>query len=194
MPESASGNTREDAAVAGFKAVSTVGLILLTVVLLPPLAPVVKSNAAENQVAEYQQMLNQYCVFCHNNQLANAGLILPALTLDSIPQEAETWEKVIRKLHARAMPPLDVPRPDENMVQGLLALLEDTLDRSALDNPNPGRVSAFHRLNRTEYNNSVRDILDLEYDAAALLPPDDSGYGFDNIADVLNVSPMLTER
>jgi hypothetical protein len=168
--------------------------LLLNLVLLLPLLGSVQPSFAQPQIADYQQMLNQYCVVCHNQQLANANLILPQLRIDSIATNAEIWEKVIRKLQARAMPPQEMPRPDESLYVGFLAMLENTLDQAALSLPRPGRVGAFHRLNRTEYRNAVRDVLDLDIDTTVLLPPDDAGYGFDNIADVLSVSPMLTER
>ena len=173
---------------------TAISIALLGLLLILPLTPVIEPFAAQSQVAEYQQVLDQYCVFCHNDQLANGGLVMPQLSIDTIPAQAEAWERVITKLHTRTMPPLEMPRPDESTYQGLLAFLENNLDDAAAVKPNPGRVPAFHRLNRTEYKNAIRDILDLDYDATVLLPADDSGYGFDNIADVLSVSPMLTER
>lgn len=151
-------------------------------------------DLAPVQADQYQQMVEQYCVVCHNEQLANAGMIIPEVSLESIPHDAEIWERVIRKLQTRAMPPLEMPRPSEAQYQGFVGFLENIIDGAAAAQPNPGRVHAFHRLNRREYRNAIRDIFDLDYDASALLPPDDSGYGFDNIADVLSVSPMLTER
>jgi len=173
-------------------------VVALATVSLFSLAPAGQISSAqvlsEKQADEYQQMVNQYCVVCHNEQLANAGMIIPEVSLSAIPNDAETWERVIRKLQTRAMPPLEVPRPSEAQYQGFLAFLENTIDEVAITEPNPGRVHAFHRLNRREYRNAIRDIFDLDYDSSALLPPDDSGYGFDNIADVLSVSPMLTER
>ena len=92
------------------------------------------------------------------------------------------------------MPPQGQPRPDKATVDTLLRRLETSLDRAAAARPNPGRVPAIHRLNRVEYGNAIRDLLALDVDVESLLPPDDSGYGFDNIADVLTVSPLLTER
>ena len=151
-------------------------------------------DLAPVQADQYQQMVEQYCVVCHNEQLANAGMIIPEVSLESIPHDAEIWERVIRKLQTRTMPPLEMPRPSEAQYQGFVGFLENIIDGAAAAQPNPGRVHAFHRLNRREYRNAIRDIFDLDYDASALLPPDDSGYGFDNIADVLSVSPMLTER
>ena len=171
-----------------------ISALLFGLVLVVPILGVTQTNFAFTQVVEYQQMLNQYCVACHNQQLASANLILPQLGNDSIPADAEVWEKVIRKLQARAMPPQGMPRPSEALYDGFLAMLENTLDQAAQSTPNPGRVAAFHRLNRIEYGNAVRDLLELDFDTMALLPPDDAGYGFDNIADVLSVSPMLTER
>ena len=171
--------------------VTIIGLFLLSFSINKPNYA---QNLAQSKLPEYQQLVNQFCVVCHNEQLANAGLIIPEVSHESIINNAETWERVIRKLQTRAMPPLDMPRPSENQYQEFLAFLQNTIDSSAAVEPNPGRVHAFHRLNRLEYGNAIRDIFDLEYDASALLPPDDSGYGFDNIADVLSVSPMLTER
>ena len=109
------------------------------------------------------------------------------------PDAAETWEKVIRKLRVGAMPPQGMPRPDKAATDGLASFLETSLDRAYAANPNPGRAT-MHRLNRAEYANAIRDLLALDVDATALLPPDDESSGFDNIADVLKVSPSLMER
>lgn len=103
------------------------------------------------------------------------------------------WEKVIRKMRAGAMPPAGMPRPDAAAHDALVSFLETTLDRAAANRPQPGRPSP-HRLNRAEYANAIRDLLALDVDPAALLPPDDSADGFDNNADVLSVSPVLLER
>ena len=111
-----------------------------------------------------------------------------------MPVNAATWEKVIRKLRGGTMPPQGSARPDAATYDALATWLETRIDEAARSRPRPGRVPAIHRLNRTEYSNAVRDLLAVEIDAAAFLPPDDSGFGFDNIADVLSVSPMLTER
>jgi hypothetical protein len=110
-----------------------------------------------------------------------------------VPADAELWEKVIRKLRAGVMPPAGSPRPDQAALQDFTLWLEGELDRAAAANPNPGRP-LIHRLNRTEYANAIHDLLDLDVDAATLLPPDDSAYGFDNISDALGVSPLLQER
>ncbi len=138
-------------------------------------------------------LLDRYCVTCHNDKLRTGGLSLQAANLIDIPKSAETWEKVIRKLRVGAMPPQGMPRPDATSLDSLASFLEDSLDRAYAAAPNPGRASV-HRLNRAEYQNAVHDLLAVDIDAASLLPPDDESSGFDNIADVLKVSPSLMER
>ena len=169
-------------------------IVWVSLFLLWPSVSTYSQTPEINKVDDYQQLVNQYCVACHNERLANAGLVIPQISVDGIVRDAETWERVIRKLQTRAMPPLQMPRPTETEYRNFLTFLENTIDSSFDAKPNPGRVNAFHRLNRREYRNAIRDIFDLDYDASTLLPPDDAGYGFDNIADVLSVSPMLTER
>ena len=150
-----------------------------------------------DSATEHQQVIDRYCVGCHNDRTLTAGLTLQNLDLSSSDPDAhdtEILEKVIRKLRTRSMPPSDRPRPDEATFEALTARIEAGIDRVAAEYPNPGRRPAVHRLNRAEYANAIRDLLALDIDAQTLLPPDDAGYGFDNIADVLSVSPMLTER
>src|SRR5688572_13083230 len=142
---------------------------------------------------DHRAVLNQYCVTCHNQRARAGDLTLDDLDLSQVPAHAEVWEKVVRKLRVGMMPPQGMPRPDETTQRALIAWLETTLDRAAAGRPNPGRPTV-HRLNRAEYANAIRDLLDLEVDTTTLLPPDDSGYGFDNIADVLGMSPALMER
>jgi mono/diheme cytochrome c family protein len=139
------------------------------------------------------EVLNKYCITCHNQHLKTAGLMLDSMGASDIPAHAEVWEKVIQKLRLRLMPPAGMPRPDEATYNSLIAWLETQLDRAAERNPQPGRP-LLHRLNRSEYANAIRDLLALDVDAASLLPPDDSAYGFDNIADVLGVSPSLEQH
>ena len=119
---------------------------------------------------------------------------LESADLESVPAQADVWEKVIRKVRTGTMPPLGRPRPEAAAADRLAAWLETELDRAAAARPNPGRTVPLHRLNRTEYQNAVRDLLALDVDAAALVPADDQSYGFDNIAGVLKVSPTLLER
>ena len=150
-------------------------------------------SASAAPKSSQRAMIDQYCTNCHNTDDKVAGLALDTLSLDRIPEAAETWEKVVMKLRGGMMPPLGQPKPDKAAVDGLIATLETTLDRAGLARPNPGR-SSIHRLNRTEYGNAVRDLLDLNLDVAELLPPDDESNGFDNIADVLKLSPSLLEQ
>lgn len=138
--------------------------------------------------------LDRYCANCHSERGRSGGLVLQGLNPDDVAAHGATLEKVVRKLRSGSMPPPGAPRPDAASYAALLSSIETSLDRFALSHPNPGRVPAVHRLNRAEYANAIRDLLDLPIDAPSLLPADDSGYGFDNIADVLSVSPMLTER
>jgi len=138
-------------------------------------------------------VLDRYCVGCHNDRARTAGLSLQAADLSRVAANAEVWEKVIRKVASGAMPPAGLPRPDAASAAGVVAFLSNTLDRAAAARPDPGRP-LLHRLNRAEYGNAIRDLLALEVDAATLLPPDDASHGFDNVADTLNVSPVLLER
>ena len=145
-------------------------------------------------VTEQRALLDQYCVGCHSDRLNTGGLSLEGLDLGSVARNAETWEKVVKKLLAGAMPPQPRPRPDQAAYDGLRFWLEAELDRAAAAAVNPGRTEALHRLSRTEYRNVIRDLLGLSVDVSELLPADDTSYGFDNIAGVLGVSPTLMER
>ena len=138
-------------------------------------------------------MLDQYCVTCHNARLKTAELALDDLDPAHVAQNPDVWERVVRKLQTRTMPPVGARRPDEAGYHSLITSLTGALDREAASQPNPGRPM-LRRMNRAEYANAIRDLLALEVDAAALLPADDSAYGFDNIGDVLGVSPSLQER
>ena len=138
-------------------------------------------------------VLDKYCVVCHNRQAKTAGLMFDSLDLAQVGDKGEVWEKVVRKLRTRAMPPAGMPRPDKALADSTSSWLEAKLDRAALEHPNPGRPT-LHRLNRAEYRNAIRDLLAVEIDAASLLPADNAGYGFDNNADALTLSPALTER
>ena len=141
-----------------------------------------------------QALLKRYCITCHNERLKTGNLALDTLDLANVGTNAPVWEKVVRKLRAGVMPPAGRPRPDEATHDAFVAWLEGELDRAAAAHPNPGRTETFHRLNRSEYQNAIRDLLDIEVNIADLLPADDSSYGFDNMAGVLRLSPALMER
>ena len=141
-----------------------------------------------------RQLLDRYCVTCHNGRMRTAGLALDEHDVAAVGAAPAVWETVVRKLRAGAMPPAPRPRPDAAAYDRFVGWLETELDRHAAANLDPGRTEAFHRLNRTEYHHAVRDLLDLEIDVAELLPADGASYGFDNIAGVLGVSPTLLER
>ncbi len=138
-------------------------------------------------------LLIQYCVTCHNQKLKTGGLTLDNVDLTQVPAHAATWEKVIVKLRSGTMPPAGVRRPDRATYDAAAEWIEDQIDQAAAGHPYAGRP-ALHRMNRTEYANAVRDLLDLEIPVKELLPPDDSAFGFDNNADMLGVSPALEER
>src|ERR1700681_714017 len=138
-------------------------------------------------------VIKQYCLACHNDKLKTAGLAFDTVNIDKADQNPEVWEKVVRKIGARAMPPAGMPRPNETTYKAFLSHLETSLDQSAAAKPNPGRTDTFRRLNRTEYQNAIRDLLSLDVDVASLLPTDDSSHGFDNIT-VGDLSPTLLER
>ena len=137
--------------------------------------------------------IRRYCLACHNDRTRTAGLSLQGVDVGRVAAHAPVLEKVFRKLRAGEMPPADRPRPDAETTAGLVTWLEIALDRAATASPDPG-APAIHRLNRVEYRNAVRDLLGLDLDHARDLPADDSGYGFDNIGDVLTVSPLHVEQ
>ena len=147
--------------------------------------------APANTTAQQRALLDKYCVTCHSDRMKTANLSLQGLDLAKVADHAEVWEKVIRKLRAGVMPPPGVPRPSLAEYDGLRDWLEGEIDRVAVK-PSPGAV-VLHRLNRTEYANVIRDLLDLRLDVTTLLPPDDSANGFDNIAGSLTLSPTLLE-
>ena len=169
------------------------GAVFFSAVTLP--AQIAPPAAASPSVAAtaHRATLDKYCVGCHKAPTPVAGLRLDTLDTANFESDGATWEKLARKLRNREMPPVGVPRPDAATYDALVKYIETGRDRLAQVKPNPGRPT-LHRLNRTEYGNAVRDLLALEIDVAELLPADDIGYGFDNIADVLQVSPVLLER
>jgi hypothetical protein len=156
-------------------------------------AMTVSALSAQSSVSQNRALLDKYCVTCHNSKTKIGGLTLDTADLANVPANAETWEKVVRKLRTGAMPPLGMPKPEKPAVDGFVSWLESSIDRAATAHPNPGRP-ALHRLNRAEYGNAIRDLLALDIDSSALLPTDDASYGFDNVASVLGLSPALQER
>jgi len=156
-------------------------------------APQERASVAAPNTSPHRALLDRYCVTCHNETLRTAELTLDKIAVENITARPEVWEKVVRKLRAGQMPPAGLPRPDKAAYDSFISYLETNLDSAAETNPNPGRPSV-HRLNRAEYANAIRDLLALEIDSEMLLPPDNAGSGFDNIADVLSVSPLLMER
>ena len=151
-------------------------------------------QAAGNPPSAHRALLNRFCVGCHSDRLRTADLSLEGIDVEAVAGDAPLWERVVRKLRTRSMPPLERPRPEEADYDGFVAYLEAALDGQAASHPAPGRTAALHRLNRAEYANAIRDLLGIELDERATLPADDTGYGFDNIADLLAVSPGLLER
>src|SRR6266581_4833564 len=146
-----------------------------------------------SSVSSQQAVLDTYCVTCHNEKLRTAGLLLDKANVGYPADNPAIWEKVLRKLRTREMPPPRMPRPDDVTTDSLANSLETALDQAAETRPNPGRPGVY-RLNRSQYGNAIRDLFALDVDSASLLPADDSGYGFDNIGDVLTLSPMLLEK
>ena len=135
------------------------------------------------------QVLETYCFECHNSSDWAGGLALDLFSPESVPQDADAFEKVIRKLRGRTMPPPGEDRPTDAQYSGLSAWLEQSLDRAAAQDRDPG-WAGLHRLNRREYANAVYDLLGLDWiDAANMLPADTPHDGFDNIASALVTPP-----
>ena len=145
--------------------------------------------------AEPRQFLDAYCIACHNQQVQTAGLALDRIDASAPSTNAEIWERVIGKLRAGSMPPPGSPRPDVASYDKLARFLEDEIDHAWVTDPNSGRISAVHRLNRTEYNNAIRDLFALDIDVKPLLPGDETADGsFDNFAEILSISTVHLER
>jgi hypothetical protein len=153
---------------------------------------VVAAPQAQTPAEKHRATLDQYCVTCHNDRLKTSNLSLEKLDLSTIGDHPDIWERVVRKLRAGVMPPPDIRRPALADYEALRDFLEAELDRKAATRVNPGSV-VLHRLNRTEYANVIRDLLDLDIDVTTLLPPDDAARGFDNVAGSLTISPTLLE-
>src|SRR5206468_5250481 len=168
-------------------------------ILLAALAAPAAPASAQQQTPGAGAVFTRYCVTCHNATAKVAGLVINPADLSNVGANPELWEKVVRKLRASAMPPVNAPRPDRATYESVATFLETELDRAAGAKPNPGTLPLLHRLSRTEYQNAVRDLLALdalpqEMDFSTLLPQDNISSGFDNIADLLFVSPAIMER
>ena len=153
-----------------------------------------RQQSTPASVSSQQALIDRYCVTCHNERLQTGGLALDTLDLSNVGEHAEIWEKAVRKVRGGIMPPIGRPRPDEAAYDGFASWLETELDQAAAAHLNPGRTETFHRLNRAEYRNAIRDLLGLELDIVDFLPADNASYGFDNIAGVLRMSQSLMER
>jgi mono/diheme cytochrome c family protein len=178
------------AAVLALTSVSRNGLPAAHAQTPTPAIPVPAAPAA---------VFNRYCVTCHSSRLKTAGLVIDPADVNDPGANPELWEKVVRKLRSSAMPPAGAPRPDQGTYDAVASFLETELDRAAATKPDPGDLPLLHRLSRTEYQNAVRDLLAIdavpkEMDYSLLLPADNISSGFDNIADLLFVSPTAMER
>jgi len=140
------------------------------------------------------ELVNKYCISCHNQRLKSGSFVLENVDTARVANSAESWEKVIVKLRSRSMPPPGMPRPDSATYDRVSDWLETEIDRAAVARVNPGRTATLHRLNRAEYANAVRDLLAVEVDAQAMLPPDEQAFGFENNAEALSVQPALLDR
>ena len=142
---------------------------------------------------DHKKMLMQYCTACHNDKLKTAGMTVVPLDANNLQANQATWEKILRRVSLGEMPPRGMPRPPKEQISEFTNWLATSLDSQAAANPNPGHATV-RRMNRTEYANAVRDLLAWMSTSAKDMPADDTGYGFDNIADVLTVSPTLMDR
>jgi mono/diheme cytochrome c family protein len=153
----------------------------------------VQPPGATTPTSSPRRLVDRYCVTCHNERLKIADLRLDRADIENPGTEAEVWEKVVRKVHTGTMPPSNMPQLSPDDRRTLLTWLETSLDAASAARPNPGRTDTLRRLNRTEYQNVIRDLLALDIDAASLLPADDSGHGFDNVT-VGDLPPTLLDR
>src|SRR5215831_14346788 len=175
-----------------WNSVVAAGWMASAAVAMVAAAPAQSTPAVPAQASSVEATVKQYCVACHNERTKTAGLSLEGVA--NIPANAEIWERVVRKLERRAMPPQGARHPDEETYVRVLQSLESQLDRDAALHPYPGQPLP-HRLNRAEYANAIRDLLALDLgDVSTLLPADDSAFGFDNVAEALGFSSVLLER
>jgi mono/diheme cytochrome c family protein len=163
-------------------------------ILSPVLFALIAAITPAHAQTPAQTLVQTYCVTCHNEKLKTAGLDLGRADATHPSNSPEAWEKVIVKLRSRAMPPPGIKRPDNATYDKVATFLESEIDRAATAHANPGRTAPLHRLNRAEYSNAVRDLIAVEVDANAVLPPDEQAFGFENNADALSMQPALLDR
>ena len=156
-------------------------------------APLCQAAPAAKVSATFGGVASQYCVACHGTSTQTAGLDLEFLNSTDLAEHSESWEKVVKKLRGRQMPPMGLPKPDDAVYRALVEELSGALDDAASQAPEPGRTDTFRRLNRTEYRNAIRDLLAVDVQVDSLLPSDSASHGFDNIT-VGDLPPMLLER
>jgi len=152
--------------------------------------PVPRPNAAR---PAHAALVEEYCLSCHDKDHEKGGLVLETVATQDVAQHPEVWEKVVRKLRARLMPPVGKERPDDTTYDSVIKSLETSLDRAATVHPDPGRTATIRRLTRTEYQNAIRDLLAVDIDVTPWLPADETSYGFDNVT-VGDLSPTLLDR
>ncbi len=155
--------------------------------------PARRASGSDRPAGPQVTLVEDYCLSCHDKDHEKGGLVLETVVDHEVPQHPEVWEKVVRKLRARLMPPVGKERPDETTYDAVIKSLEASLDRAAVAHPDPGRTASIRRLTRTEYQNAIRDLLALDVDVTSLLPADESSYGFDNVT-VGDLSPTLLDR
>ncbi len=179
--------------VAGGAILLSVTGYIATSQITVPASAAQGSESSAPSLSSQRELLNEFCVSCHNERLRTSGLLLDKADVDHPAADVAVWEKVLLKLRTRDMPPPRMPRPDDAKYDALAEYLESALDQAAERRPSPGKIPV-HRLNRTQYANAVRDLLGLDIDVESLLPADPSGAGFDNNAGTLTLSPMLFEK
>ena len=173
-----------------------VGALVATGFFWLPVAEAQSQADARQQTfdSEIKPFLTKYCQGCHNAKVKTGGLAVDGFTTSAdLLTHAAEWEQILHKVKTGEMPPKGLPRPAAAVSEKFYLWIENELDRSAAEQPDPGRVG-IHRLNKAEYNNAVRDLLAVDFTPADDFPADDAGYGFDNIADVLSMPPVLTEK
>ncbi len=159
----------------------------------PQAPPPAQASPTAAAVGPQQALVNQYCVTCHNDRAKTADIVLEKLDVQHPGANAEIWEKAVQQLRARSMPPANMPRPDKATYDGFRIWLENELDKYGTANPNPGSTVTYHRLNRAEYQNAIRDLLAVDIDATSFLPEDPASFGFDNMGGAIKMSTDLLE-